>query len=120
MTRWVAIKERSVAEDNARQRAEHPELWAPVSLSDWHRRWEHEWPEALRRNPMEPRLTCPWQLLEDIEMWAVGRGWYRSGFGPNGHQNGFNVFFRRLAGLSIPGPGPAWSQDELNGDPDGI
>jgi len=98
--------------------AAHGMPFMPMTREEWRADWEARWPGALERNPVEPRLTCPWQLLEDIETWAVGMGWYRSGFGPNGHENGFNVFFRRLAGADIPDRGLAWSQDETNGDPD--
>lgn len=120
MTWWVDVKQRSAERDHRRRRDAEPGLWVPETLADWHARWNAAWPAALERNPVEPRLKCIWQLLDAIELWAVGKGWYRSGFGPNGHENGFNVFFRELGNLSIPGTGLAWSTDELNGAEDDL
>lgn len=91
--------------------------YAPRSIADFEAEWAARWPLALAANPVEPRLTTPWQLLDTIEMWARRRGWYRSGFGPNGHQNGFNVFFKQLP-RDHDGDDTSWATDEPDGQLD--
>jgi hypothetical protein len=118
VTALVERKRRQVREHNVMLRDTLP--YAPCTLTEWQAEWERKWHAALLRNPVEPRLTCHWQLLEHIEEWAVARGWYRSGFGPNGQENGFNVFFRRRDNLELPERPVPWAGDELNGELDDV